>query len=66
VQVLQHLCGPLRLVRIGQCRESNHDGCVASIDMRDYQHFGARGNRSQGMLQDAPPRERRRVSPQVL
>jgi hypothetical protein len=27
------------LARNGQCRESNHDGCVASIDMRDYQQF---------------------------
>ncbi len=39
VQVFQHLCGPLVWSIMASARESNHDGPVASIDMRNYQRF---------------------------
>jgi len=39
VQVLPAPVRAARLVRNGQCCESNHDGWVASINMRDYQRF---------------------------
>jgi hypothetical protein len=52
VQVLPAPVRAARLVCNGQCRESNHDGCRASIDMRDYQQFRDTGKPSQEILPD--------------